>query len=158
MYYCAGLTAQGQLWKCHKYINTQTQHSYATDTKGTQESENLVSANSPSCYKVITNVCETGHICTANVKSILGNWVFFQAFRRLCTPVKKKILVVIVWLTSEKGAWDVFPPSVLSLVKFSNKFTLFTNIVVYVSLFPKGSWAVESDSKLKKLAGAVKAP
>jgi hypothetical protein len=89
-------------------MNTQTQHSYATDTKGTQESENLVSAISPSCYKVTTNVCETGHICTANVKFILGNSLFFQAFRRLCTPVKN-VLVVIVWLTSEKGAWDVFP-------------------------------------------------
>jgi hypothetical protein len=34
--------------------------------------------------------------------------------------------------------------------------TLFTDILICVSLFPMGSGTVESDSKLKKLAVAVK--
>ena len=95
-----------------------------------------MSANSASCYKVITNVCETGHICTANAKYILGELLFLQVYRRLCKPVKN-INRNSVTDVRKSGAGR-FPPTFCHL---SNSATSLHYLQILLSMFhyfPRG--------------------
>jgi len=100
-----------------------------------------VNANSSSCYKVITNMCETGHICTANVKIYFRKLIVFGSIWTSLHTSRNRVIDV------RKSGVGRFPSAFCHL---SNSATSLHYLQILLSMFhyfPRGPelWRVTAN-------------